>query len=374
MSVRLVSPALTHRSAVRVGLLRSASASIMSRAVDEALRAGSNDCHLRLVKLPAVASTTPAAVVRRSIHELSSYDVAVAQLDCDRLQAGSRVADVVRGLAVPTIVVLHSIPSRPTPDTYSLLVRVCDAASLVVVMSESAKWLLARTYPVDADKVIVIPWGASSTCSLPLAMVGARDGRHHILTWGDIAPGLGAEHVIDAVAMLAAKGNVVRYTIASTTYAHAGARDRSAYARQLRQRADSAGVGHLVRIATGTRDSVALRRLVASASLVVLPYDEDEHSVSPSLVESIAAGRPVIATGYLHAAELLRDGAGLLVPHRNSVAMAEAIRVATTDPCILDAMTRRARLLSPSLSWELSARRFAQACVRLSTHREMLAA
>ena len=374
MSVRLASPDRTYRSTVRVGLLRSASASTLSRAVDNALRTEYDDCHLRLVKLPAAVSTTPSAVVRRSIHELSSYDVAVAQFDCDRVQARSQVADIVRGLTVPAIVVLHSIPSRSTPDTLSLLVRVCDAASLVVVMSESAKWLLARTYPVDADKVIVIPWGASSTCALPLAMVGVRDGRHHILTWGDIAPGLGAEHAIDAVALLAAKGNPVRYTIASTTYTHAAARDRSAYARQLRRRADSAGIGHLVRIATGTRDSVALRRLVASASLVVLPFDEDEHSVSPSLVESIAAGRPVIATGYLHAAELLRDGAGLLVPHRNSVAMAEAIRVATTDPCILDAMTRRARLLSPSLSWELSARRFAQACVRLSTRREMLAA
>ena len=43
------------------------------------------------------------------------------------------------------------------------------------------------------------------------------------------------------------------------------------------------------------------------------------------LVEAISAGIPVVATYFPHAIELLRDGTGLLVPHENVPAMAEAL-------------------------------------------------
>lgn len=366
MSVQLVSPAHHCRSTMRVGLLRTQGASALSLAVDRLVRTALSDARLKIVRVPTTAST---ATVRRSVHELTVCDVLIAQLDWarDPVSVVGRVAEVVHVLPTPAIVVLHSIPSHPRPGITAALIGICESASMVVVMSEAAKRVLVRTYPVDGDKVVVIPWSASSARPLPLGRLTDREGRHHIVTWGDICPGLGAEHVVDAVSELNARGHAVRYTVASTE------RTEPAYACRLRRRAESGGVGHLVRISAGTRDFAGLRRLAASASLVVLPFDDDA-AVSPSLVEAIAAGRPVIATAFAHASDLLRDGAGLLVPHRNPVAMAEAIRVATTDRCVLEAMTRRARLLAPSLNWELSTRRLARLLDRVAAHDQMLAA
>lgn len=49
------------------------------------------------------------------------------------------------------------------------------------------------------------------------------------------------------------------------------------------------------------------------------------------LVVAIAAGRPVIATAFPHALEILGDGAGFVVPHRDPAALAEATRLAVSQ-------------------------------------------
>jgi len=43
--------------------------------------------------------------------------------------------------------------------------------------------------------------------------------------------------------------------------------------------------------------------------MVILPYDSPDQVTSGVLVDAIAAGRPVIATAFPHAVELLSSGA-----------------------------------------------------------------
>jgi len=65
---------------------------------------------------------------------------------------------------------------------------------------------------------------------------------------------------------------------------------------------------------------------VASADVVLLPYDSTDQVTSGVLVEAVAAGRPVIATRFPHAVEMLKDGRGILVPHQDPTAIADALR------------------------------------------------
>ena len=116
-------------------------------------------------------------------------------------------------------------------------------------------------------------------------------------------------------------------------------------------RAWSSGAAPFVSFDDTYRDLAALTELIASADLVVLPYDSQDQVTSGVLVDAVAAGRPVVSTAFPHALELLGSGAGLVVPQRDPDALAEAIRAVLTNPELAAAMAAKARRLAPELSW-----------------------
>ncbi len=142
-----------------------------------------------------------------------------------------------------------------------------------------------------------------------------RPGRPTILTWGLLGPGKGIEWAIDALAELVDLDPTPRYLVMGETHPRVVNREGEAYRSALQARAASRGIGHLVEFDARYLDLAALGRVVQEADVVLLPYDSREQVTSGVLVEALAAGKPVIATGFPHAVELLGGGAGLIVPH-----------------------------------------------------------
>ena len=105
-------------------------------------------------------------------------------------------------------------------------------------------------------------------------------------------------------------------------------------------------------------DSEALNAVVRQADVVLLPYESTEQATSGVLVEAVAAGKPVVATEFPHAVELLAAGAGTVVPHSDPDAMAAAPRLILTDTRVAIRMGEMARLVSPSLAWPAVALRY----------------
>ena len=108
---------------------------------------------------------------------------------------------------------------------------------------------------------------------------------------------------------------------------------------------------------------MALSRLIRSADVVVLPYDSTEQVTSGVLIEAVGAGVPVVATEFPHAVELLADGLGLLVPHQDPEAMADAIRHALTTPEV--AYQLGGLPGGPTLRWPAVAARYQALAARL---------
>ena len=87
------------------------------------------------------------------------------------------------------------------------------------------------------------------------------------------------------------------------------------------------------------------------------PYDSNVQVSSGVLTDAVAAGRPVVATDFPHARELLADGAGLVVPHSEE-ALAAAICHLLEDDEAYASATRRALHASDRLSWESVAEQY----------------
>jgi len=237
----------------------------------------------------------------------------------------------------------------------------------VVVMTAAAGARLVAAYAVDATKVVTIPHGASPPVALRHHVGDAtKAARPQLLTWGLLGPGKGIEHMIHAMSLLHDLRPRIHYTVAGATHPKVFAREGDRYRQSLIREAWATGVASAVGFDDAYRDVSDLMRVVASASLVVLPYDSRDQVTSGVLVDAIGAGRPVIATAFPHAIELLSGGAGIVVPHEDPAALSAAIRAAVSDPAMLAAMTVKAGELAPSLTWRSVATQYRSLCDELA--------
>jgi glycosyltransferase involved in cell wall biosynthesis len=101
-----------------------------------------------------------------------------------------------------------------------------------------------------------------------------------------------------------------------------------------------------------------LSAAVDAAAVVLLPNDSVEQVTSGVQVEAVAAGKPVVSTGFPHARELLADGLGLVVPQGDSAAIEAALRRVLTEHGLAAQMSERAVQKAPELLWSAVAQRY----------------
>jgi polysaccharide biosynthesis protein PslF len=275
---------------------------------------------------------------------------------------GDQVLAVLERLTVPLIVVLHTVLVDPTPHQREVLERVLAVADAVVTMTPTARRRLLDGYPADPARVALIPHGAPDN-RLPARSSTAPDAgpsecRPTILTWGLLGPGKGIEWAIEALSTLVDLDPQPRYRVVGETHPRVVERCGEAYRLALMKQAAQQGVAHLVEFDDRYFATAELGRIVAGADVVILPYDSPEQVTSGVLVEALAAGKPVIATGFPHAVELLRGGAGLVVPHRDPSAMAAALRRVLTEPGLAERLGAAAAAVAPQLLWPAVTERY----------------
>lgn len=351
----------------------------------EAVRAGGvDDC--RVARLVESTGPTLAAPERgdrgivsdlvagdprsraRSLDRLNGCDVVIVQHEFGVFGGadGDEVLKLLAGLRVPTIVVLHTVLTEPTPHQREVLEAVVAAAGAVVTMTATACQRLVTGYRVNPDKVQVIAHGAAErfgahrnrSATIP-------GGRPIVLTWGLLGPGKGIEWGIDAMALLRDRNPVPRYLVAGQTHPKVRHSDGEDYRRGLDLRIKALSLTDSVHLDGRYLDDPSLAALVGAADVVLLPYDSTEQVTSGVLIEAVAAGKPVVATRFPHALELLSDGAGIVVPHRDPVSIAEALRRVIGTKEVAASMSRAASAAAPGLRWSAVAGQYRRLAARL---------
>jgi glycosyltransferase involved in cell wall biosynthesis len=321
------------------------------RIVDELEQPESSVAHQWVLGTPWAISDAARALDR--------YDVALIQHEYGIFggQDGREVLDVIARLHVPVVTVLHTVLTDPTPHQHEVLAGICDASSLLVTMTETARQRLLAGWDVPADRVVVIAHGAESNLTLTTKR-HTLSNPPTVLTWGLLGEGKGIEWALRALAELGDVDPFPEYFVVGQTHPRVLERDGDVYRAKLVALTEELGLSSSVHFVGTYLPGDDLRRIVREADVILLPYDSREQVTSGVLTEAVAAGKPVVSTSFPHAVELLSGGAGLLVPQRDPAAIATALRRVLTEPGLADRMAATSRGLASALLWPEVARQY----------------
>jgi polysaccharide biosynthesis protein PslF len=316
---------------------------------------------------PRVVAHLSPQSTREQLHAarlINSYDYLLIQHEFGIFGGtdGDEVLSLLDDVYVPVIVTLHTVPLVPSVGQRRVLEALARRADVLIVMSHSARERFVHGYDIDVDKIVTIPHGATVPPFIPLK----TNGPISLLTWGLLGPGKGMEWVIDALAMTPELRGQVTYTIAGQTHPKVFLREGEKYRNMLKRRAELLGVADMVFFDDEYRSLSSLMELIQNSHCVVLPYDSHDQVTSGVLVDAVVAGRPVIATQFPHAVELLSQGVGITVPHGDAVALAHAIRKVVTDPLALSSMVSATFPIAEEHSWVSVASRYAAIALEIS--------
>src|ERR1043166_6840294 len=272
---------------------------------------------------------------------------------------GEYVLSFAQELAQPLVVTLHTVLSEPTPHQAEVLTDLCAEAELVIVMTDTALRLLVESGACPEQKVRVVPHGApvriaeraARNLQEPRSASAAVDDPFRLSTFGLISPGKGLETVVEALPAMIERHPEIVYTIAGRTHPDVARREGERYRLMLERRVLELGLDDNVEFDDRFLSIGELSDLLAATDVFVTPYGSREQIASGALTFAIAAGCAVISTPYWYAQDMLASGAGVLVPFRDSAALAEAVCSYLERPDTLAAARAEAQRVGSSLAW-----------------------
>lgn len=276
--------------------------------------------------------------------------------------AGALVLDLIAQLDAPLVTTLHTVLDRPNAAQRRVMNAIIAASVRVIVMASKAREMLIETYGADPARIDIIGHGIPD-----VPLVSSREakerlgfaGRRVILTFGLISPNKGIETIIEAMPEIVKRFPDIVYVVMGATHPILRAEDGERYRNGLVARVRELGLDDHVVFINRFVDRPELLEHIAMCDVYATPYLVASQMTSGTLAYSHGVGRAVVSTPYWHAAELLADGSGVLVPFDNPAGFGPAIAVLLGDETQRLAMGRKAYAASRPRTWANTALRYA---------------
>ncbi len=318
---------------------------------------------------PGAATDFPdevSIVVRRDIasdYERAAMRLNAAGVDGLSLQhefgifggeAGDYLLRLLDRADASVVSTLHTISPNLNAAQSRVLTAIADRSDRIVTMAQKGRNILVDAFGVDPAKIVVIPHGVPSRAPLPRDAMKERlgfAGRDVLMTFGLISRGKGLETAIRAMPAIAASHPEAIYVILGATHPAILKQEGERYREMLTSLARDLGVERHVLFINQYVGADELIEYLSAADVYVTPYLNEAQITSGTLSYAFSLGVPVISTRYWHAAELLRDDRGALVPFGDSAALSEAANRLLADPQLRRRLSKRAISDSEAMRW-----------------------
>lgn len=250
---------------------------------------------------------------------------------------------------VPCVIAaIRDMGAYMTPTQLRVHKWACGLADRIIVNADAIKdWLVGQGY--NAARISVVRNGLELEQYLPRfsapqinAEFGIPDGAKIVLMVSRINKKKGVEDLLEAARQILSKRRDVWFVIVGEiVISKSDERSASAenYRKSLSDMAMRLGIADRV-VFTGVRMDVPA--FLAQATVSVLPSLSE--GLPNTVIESMAAGVPVVATRVGGTPELIIEGeTGLLIPPGDSTALARAVETLLEDPRLAERLGKAAQ-------------------------------
>ena len=301
---------------------------------------------------------------------ISSIDIVCLQHEFGIFggKAGSHILALLRELTMPVVTTLHTVLQDPGPEQRLVMEAIVALSARLVVMSNRGSRMLQEIYGAPPSKIDVIPHGIPDVEFVDPVFFKDQfgvEGRTVLLTFGLLSPNKGIESVLNALPEVVAAFPDLVYIVLGATHPNELRQHGETYRLSLEMLAKKNSIERNVVFYNEFVDLESLTEFIGAADLYVTPYLNEAQITSGTLAYTFGSGKAVISTPYWHAAELLADGRGILVPFGDSTMMAQEMVALLRDDTRRTALRRNAYRLGREMIWSKVAQKYMD-CFELS--------
>src|SRR5437773_6786808 len=273
--------------------------------------------------------------------------------------AGSHLLALLRDLHMPVVTTLHTVLGEPNDSQRFVMEQLNALSNRFIVMAERGRGLLKEVYGVSPEKIDLIPHGVPDVQFIDPTFHKDQfgvEGKTMLLTFGLLSPNKGIEYVIEALPEILKEHPNVVYIVLGETHPNLLSREGETYRLKLERLAEDRGVTGNVIFYNRFVTLEELTDFIGAADIYITPYLNEAQITSGTLAYSFGAGKAVISTPYWHAAELLAEERGVLVPFGDAQAIAREVIGLLRDDSRRTALRKNAYKLGREMVWSNVAR------------------
>ena len=262
-------------------------------------------------------------------------------------------------LRKPAVTTLHSVIPDPSPSLREAVRTIAEHSDEVVVMAHTAARLLQSDYGITKTPV-VIPHGMPAIEPRGRHVLKRRLGmteRTIVSTFGLVDPRKGIEYMIGAMPSIVAEHPDALYLIVGQTHPELLKQQGETYRNTLERAVEELRMSDHVAFVNEYLTQRAIVDYLLATDVYVTPYLDPNQITSGTLAYALGAGKAIVSTPYLHAVEALADGRGIVVPFRDSDAIAVAVRRILGDQQLKVGLEARAYVYGRETAWPVVGRR-----------------
>jgi glycosyltransferase involved in cell wall biosynthesis len=273
--------------------------------------------------------------------------------------AGGHILALLRELRMPVVITLHTLLREPKADQRRVMHELVALSTRLVVMTERGRQMLQEIYQAPPAKIDLIPHGIPDVGFVDPTHFKDRfgvEGRVVLLTFGLLSPNKGIEYVLNALPHILAEFPDVVYIVLGATHPNELREHGEAYRLSLEIVAKKNKLEKNVIFYNRFVELENLKEFIGAADLYITPYLNEAQITSGALAYTFGAGKVVVSTPYWHAAELLAEDRGVLVPFGDAPAIAREVIGLLRDDTRRHAIRKNAYKLGREMVWSNVAR------------------